>query len=196
MSKLMLLAALGAASSPSTHASERRCGWLSNPTPANWYFIDRKGEWVIGEQGQYQIPDKSWDVMPDMTTKGWVKTNGHYGYGCACMTVRVDQEQGEEFEEEAQRVLAILEPLRDAAMMAARAAATLAKAVASVPAPRTRAGWRYIRENWAVNAVPARIDVRVRAAASRFPNYDVWGRPRRGRRGRRKRQQSNENCAR
>lgn len=91
MSKLMLLAALGAASSPSTHASERRCGWLSNPTPANWYLIDRKGEWVIGEQGQYQIPDKSWDVMPDMTTRGWVKTNGHYGYGCVCMTVRVDQ---------------------------------------------------------------------------------------------------------
>jgi hypothetical protein len=106
------------------------------------------------------------------------------------------QEKGEEFEEEAHRVLAILEPLRDAAMMAARAAATLAKAVAPVPAPRTRAGWRCIRENWAVNAVPARIDVGIRAAGSRFANYDVRGRPRRGRKGRRKRQQSNENYAR
>jgi hypothetical protein len=125
---------------------------------------------------------------------------GAYGKGLAGRVSRREevpcQEQGEEFEEEAHRVLAILEPLRDAAMMAARAAATLAKAVAPVPAPRTRAGWRCIRENWAVNAVPARIDVGIRAAGSRFANYDVRGRPRRRRKGRRKRQQSNENYAR
>ena len=29
--------------------------------------------------------------MPDMTTRGWVETNGHYGYGCACMTVSTDR---------------------------------------------------------------------------------------------------------
>ncbi|MEA3064066.1 MAG: hypothetical protein QOJ27_501, partial [Sphingomonadales bacterium] len=28
--------------------------------------------------------------MPDMSTAGWVETNGHYGYGCACMTITAD----------------------------------------------------------------------------------------------------------
>lgn len=31
------------------------------------------------------------DGMPDMSTHGWVGTNGSYGYGCACMTVRTDR---------------------------------------------------------------------------------------------------------
>ena len=26
-----------------------------------------------------------------MTTRGWVETNGSYGYGCACMTVRTNR---------------------------------------------------------------------------------------------------------
>ncbi len=28
--------------------------------------------------------------MPDMTTRGWVRTNGPYGHGCACMDVETD----------------------------------------------------------------------------------------------------------
>ena len=28
-----------------------------------------------------------------MTTAGWVETNGHYGYGCACLTVTVDRKR-------------------------------------------------------------------------------------------------------
>ena len=70
-------------------ATERRCGWLQNPTPANWWLIDRHGEWLIGAQGGYQAPGM--DHMPDMTTAGWVEVNGHYGYGCACMDVSVDR---------------------------------------------------------------------------------------------------------
>ena len=34
------------------------------------------------------------DELPDTTTRGWVETNGHYGYGCACMTVSVDRRSG------------------------------------------------------------------------------------------------------
>jgi hypothetical protein len=68
--------------------SERRCGWLQNPTPANWWLIDRDGEWLIGAQGGYQAPGM--DGMPDMTTGGWVETNGSHGYGCACMDVTTD----------------------------------------------------------------------------------------------------------
>jgi hypothetical protein len=90
MGRLLLLAMLLAASA-TADAAERRCGWFSNPSPANWYLIDRDGEWIIGEQGGYQIPDKSWDVMPDMRSRGWLKTNVDYGYGCACMKVQTDR---------------------------------------------------------------------------------------------------------
>ena len=67
---------------------ERRCGWLSNPTPANWWLTDRDGEWILAAQGGEQAPGM--DEMPDMSSAGWVETNGHYGYGCACMTITHD----------------------------------------------------------------------------------------------------------
>ena len=67
---------------------ETRCGWLDNPTPGNMWLHDRDGEWTIGEQGGYQIEeDWPWPVFkPDE----WVKTNGNYGYGCVCMSAKVD----------------------------------------------------------------------------------------------------------
>ena len=83
----LLLAAMLAA--PASPATERRCGWLQNPTPANWWLVDRDGEWLIGAQGGYQAPGL--DNMPDMTTRGWVEVNGHYGHGCACMNVTTDR---------------------------------------------------------------------------------------------------------
>lgn len=81
--QLLLAAMLAAAPAPAT-----RCGWLQNPTPANWWLIDRDGEWLIGAQGGYQAPGM--DEMPDMSTGGWVETNGHHGYGCACMSATTD----------------------------------------------------------------------------------------------------------
>jgi Protein of unknown function (DUF4087) len=63
----------------------RRCGWLSNPTPANWWLTDAEGQWILATQGADQAPGM--DEMPDMSIAGWVETNGHYGYGCACMTI-------------------------------------------------------------------------------------------------------------
>ena len=71
-----------------TVAAERRCGWLLNPTPGNFSLQDRGGEWVLGVQGGYEA--QGFDSMPDMTTAGWVETNGHYGYGYACLTVETD----------------------------------------------------------------------------------------------------------
>ena len=76
MRKLLLLAVM-LATSAAAQASDRRCGWLHNPTPANWSLIDRAGEWVISEQGRYHA--KGADDMPDMSTRGWVTTNGSYG---------------------------------------------------------------------------------------------------------------------
>lgn len=67
---------------------QRRCGWLSNPTPANWWLTDRDGQWILATQGDEQVPGM--EEMPDMSIAGWVETNGHYGYGCACMTIAHD----------------------------------------------------------------------------------------------------------
>ena len=70
---------------PAQAAPERRCGWLVNPTPAKWWLRDRDGEWVLSVQGRE--PVAGMDTVPDMTTRGWVATNGSYGYGCACLTL-------------------------------------------------------------------------------------------------------------
>jgi hypothetical protein len=68
--------------------SEMRCGWFSNPTPSNASLHDRDAEWIIGVQGGYQA-EGDW---PEFAPKQWIETNVHYGYGCACMKVRVDGE--------------------------------------------------------------------------------------------------------
>ena len=49
---------------------ETRCGWFSNPTPANIWLYDREGEWTIGVQGGYQV-EKDWD-WPDFKRGQWV----------------------------------------------------------------------------------------------------------------------------
>jgi hypothetical protein len=75
---------------------ETRCGWFSNPTPANIWLHDRDGEWTIGVQGGHQVED-DWD-WPDFKARQWVKTNGNYGYGCACLQLRVNKETQEVLE--------------------------------------------------------------------------------------------------
>jgi len=68
--------------------SEKRFGWIDNPSPANWILTDREGSWLIHSQGDYQAQG----VMPDFGKK-WVKTNVNYGYGCARMSAVVDSEK-------------------------------------------------------------------------------------------------------
>lgn len=76
---------------------ETRCGWLSNPTPANVWLYDRDGEWIIGVQGGYQVAG-DWE-LPDFKPRQWVLTNaGSYGYGCACLQLRVNRETHEVLE--------------------------------------------------------------------------------------------------
>lgn len=76
---------------------ETRCGWFSNPTPANIWLYDRDGEWIIGVQGGYQIEDE-WD-WPAFKRGQWVRTNaGSYGYGCACLRLRVNRDTHEVLE--------------------------------------------------------------------------------------------------
>jgi hypothetical protein len=69
-------------------SAARRCGWLHNPTPGNWWLVDGDGEWILGAQGGYQAPGM--DELPDMSAAEWVEVNGHYGYGCACMDIVAD----------------------------------------------------------------------------------------------------------
>ena len=75
---------------------ETRCGWFSNPTPANISLYDRDGEWIIGTQGGYQV-EGDWD-WPSFKDGQWVKTNVNYGYGCACMQLRVNRRTTEVLE--------------------------------------------------------------------------------------------------
>lgn len=66
------------------------CGWVHNPTPANWWIDDSLGQWVLGTQGGEQVAGI--DVIPDLTMRQWVVTNGSsYGYGCGCMNATVDR---------------------------------------------------------------------------------------------------------
>ena len=81
----LLLTATAASAQP---RSEQRCGWYDNPTPGNHWLTDSSRQWLLGAQGGYQA--RGMDEMPDLTTSGWVNTNGNYGYGCACMQVRTD----------------------------------------------------------------------------------------------------------
>ena len=75
-----------AAADRSATGIERMCGWFQNPSPGNVVFTDRHGDWTIGIQGDYQAQG-SW---PEFTSNGWITTNRHYGYGCACLTATVD----------------------------------------------------------------------------------------------------------
>lgn len=86
---VLLAAAFTATGAGAQQGSENRCGWYSNPTPGNHWLTDREREWTIGTQGGFQA--RGMDNMPDLTTNGWVNTNGNYGYGCACMRVRTDR---------------------------------------------------------------------------------------------------------
>lgn len=74
-------------------AAETRCGWIQNPTPRNWWLEDREKTWTIMTQGPDDEEPEGMDLIPDISTKEFVKTNGYYGYGCACMSVETDGDE-------------------------------------------------------------------------------------------------------
>ena len=91
---------------------ETRCGWFSNPTPANASLHDREAEWIIGVQGGHQA-EGDW---PSFGPKQWVETNGHYGHGCACMSVEVDRESQKVLEIKSARARPLSACRRDKAL--------------------------------------------------------------------------------
>ena len=85
-------AGAGGPPSPPLASVQTRCGWYSNPGPANHYLFDRDGRWVIGEQGSR--PARGFDsgaARTNATSRYWVRENvGSYGYGCLCLQVEAE----------------------------------------------------------------------------------------------------------
>jgi hypothetical protein len=102
----------GSPRAPAVEQFETRCGWFSNPTPANASLHDRDGEWVIGVQGGYQA-EGDW---PSFKSGQWVETNGHYGHGCACLRLRVNRETHRVIEIESARARPLATCRRDRAL--------------------------------------------------------------------------------
>ena len=70
----------------STHVfAETRCGWIDNPTPANYWITDSEATWIMSVQGGFQAQGLDELAYPDQ--KEYVKRNGNYGYWCGCVSV-------------------------------------------------------------------------------------------------------------
>lgn len=91
--RAVVTAALFLTISATGAATERRCGWYLNPTPANLLLADKDGEWWITSQSEAVGPDAQGvdEHAPQFDDKEYVKTqpNGR-GYGCACLTVETN----------------------------------------------------------------------------------------------------------
>ena len=97
---------------PAAQKFETRCGWWDNPTPANASLLDREAEWIVSVQGGHQA-EGDW---PSFGPKQWVETNGHYGYGCACLRMRADPETNRVLEIESARARPLSACRRDRAL--------------------------------------------------------------------------------
>jgi hypothetical protein len=94
---------------------ETRCGWFINPTPANIWFYDREGEWTIGVQGGYQT-ERDWP-WPAFKRGQWVgRSAGSYGYGCACLQLRVNRQTHEVLEIKSSRARTLAQCRQDPAL--------------------------------------------------------------------------------
>jgi hypothetical protein len=71
-------------------AAETRCGWWDNPSPSNVSLIDKDGEWLISQQGEYSAKGK-FPKFDFMNEEKFVPTGqGSYGHGCVCLKVATE----------------------------------------------------------------------------------------------------------
>ena len=66
--------------------AETRCGWFTNPTPANVFLDDAHGGWTLSAQGRGGVPgfDDAWAA--EGSPAEWVQMSpAGYGYGCGCV---------------------------------------------------------------------------------------------------------------
>lgn len=85
---LPFLAGLLAVAQPLA-AAENRCGWIQNPTPGNLWLDDSQGSWLLSAQGS-DDEALGMENISDFSERDFVRTNGNYGYACACMKVETD----------------------------------------------------------------------------------------------------------
>lgn len=90
--KAILAAAAAALAIGSTAGAtvQTRCGWINNPTPANWWLVDGDGLWMIGVQGGHQAPGLE---LIDISRND-AQYVSNYRYACGC--VRADYRDGQE----------------------------------------------------------------------------------------------------
>ena len=78
-----------------TGSASRRCGWLANLTPGDWWLVDRDRTWVLAKQGDDNPATTAVvDRVPGFDTEQFVSTGDHHGYGCACLTSVADRTVG------------------------------------------------------------------------------------------------------
>lgn len=89
---LILLASPAAAQNVQT-----RCGWYSNPTPANYDLVDADGLWSLSVQGRGEAQGFYDATAAAGGRSEWVTMSpAGYGYGCACIDgIFGNVEQGE-----------------------------------------------------------------------------------------------------
>jgi len=89
LSRLVAISFFLTLAAGSTLAAENRCGWIQNPTPGNIWLDDAHGTWVLSTQGSDEEA-LGMENIPDFSEHDYVRTNGNYGYACACMKVDTD----------------------------------------------------------------------------------------------------------
>lgn len=79
---------------PATSA-DRRCGWLANLTPGDWWLVDRDRTWILAKQSDDNPQTTAvMDRVPRFDSEQFVPTGDYYGYGCACLKVVADPTSG------------------------------------------------------------------------------------------------------
>ena len=73
---------VGVESDKSKNKKEKRCGYLVNSTPGNWWIGDADGSWIISEQMGYRADGE----IPDISeADGYEEMNISGGVACACV---------------------------------------------------------------------------------------------------------------
>ncbi|QKZ03272.1 MULTISPECIES: DUF4087 domain-containing protein [Pseudomonas] len=86
-SALLLTTALIPLAQAADSGEDHLCGWYENPAPRVVNLVDREGNWKVATADGYTAPGQK----PVFRSSQWVRTNGDYGYGCACLSGDVDE---------------------------------------------------------------------------------------------------------
>lgn len=89
---VLLFSAPSAFAKTSSAEVQKRCGWMSNPSPGNLWLNDQDGTWVIWRQGDYRAKG---DIKMTVRDDQFVDINFSYGFYCGCITGTFDSNTSE-----------------------------------------------------------------------------------------------------